>query len=69
MEKDICAKNQLVQFLEATHEEKITPEMLRRVGLPEDKFEAALIKMKIKYANKTPLQKFIAKFLFQGKTD
>merc|ERR1711902_112943 len=65
MEKEMCVKKELHEWVSMMigKENGDNSGLRRRLGLPDDKYDAPLMAMTVKMMNKTPVQKFIMKFM------
>lgn len=63
----LCAKAELVEWLETWYG-KADKRTLRQIGLPEDKYDAAVISMNVLREAMTPEERFVQKF-FWGKNE
>ena len=65
MEKEMCVKKELDEWVSMMigKENGDNSGLRRRLGLPDDKYDAPLMAMTVKMMNKTPVQKFIMKFM------
>lgn len=60
----MCAKQEILRWMEDMHDEPVTPQMLRQLGLPEDKYDAAILAMKVMHNAVKGPKKFVMKALF-----
>lgn len=63
MENAMCAKKELNHWIEVLYG-KFTEQDRVNLGLPKDKYDAAMMVFKVKEASKTPMQRGIADFMF-----
>lgn len=64
----MCVKKDILNYMEEKHG-PITEDLLRRLGLPLDKYDAALMAKKVMYASKTEVEKAVLKALLSTSTE